>query len=149
MKSDFVIVKDHPSLLVYIDSLQKKNAEQLSFYPKQAFEREQKKGRLFLGLLNGDPAGYIYVGARGGDVKCHQVCIQYDARRKLYGAMLASAMEEYASGSESVTLNCGFDLEANLFWKEMGYKCVHVREGGDKAKKKNQCVEKELTTLLD
>ena len=142
-------MKDHPSLLVYIDSLQKKNAEQLSFYPKQAFEREQKKGRLFLGLLNGDPAGYIYVGARGGDVKCHQVCIQYDARRKLYGAMLASAMEEYASGSESVTLNCGFDLEANLFWKEMGYKCVHVREGGDKAKKKNQCVEKELTTLLD
>jgi len=129
---DFVVIKEHPSMLIYIDSLQRKHAEQLSFYPKQVFEREQKNGRLYLGMLNGEPCGYIYVGAAGGDVKCHQVCIQYDARRKLYGAMLVMALENYAkeSLSNSITLRCGFDLEANTFWKELGYNCIAVKEGG-------------------
>jgi hypothetical protein len=130
--TDFVIVKEHPSMLLFIDGLQRKNAEALSFYPNQVFEREQKNGRLYLGLLNGEPAGYIYVGASGGDVKCHQVCIEYDARRKLYGAMLVVAMENYANASfsNSITLRCGFDLEANKFWKEMGYNCIAVQDGG-------------------
>jgi|TARA_R110000824_G_scaffold10882_1_gene47672 hypothetical protein len=136
--SDFIIIKEHPDLLTYIDSLQRKNAEQLSFYPKQVFEREQKNGRLYLGLLNGEPCGYIYVGAAGGDVKCHQVCIQYDARRKLYGAMLVLALENYAneSLSDSITLRCGFDLDANTFWKELGYNCIAVQQGGIRRNRK-------------
>lgn len=129
---DFIIVKEHPDMLLYIDNLQKKNAEALSFYPKQVFERELNNGRLYLGLLNGEPCGYIYVGAAGGDVKCHQVCIQYDARRRMYGAMLVLALENYAneSFSNSITLRCGFDLDANNFWKEMGYNCIAVKQGG-------------------
>tara|TARA_R110000796_G_C14537058_1_gene432510 strand:- start:735 stop:1340 length:606 start_codon:yes stop_codon:yes gene_type:complete len=129
---DFIVVKQHPDMLKFIDQLQRKNAEQLSFYPMAAFERELKNGRLYLGLLNGQPCGYIYVGAAGGDVKCHQVCIEYDARRKLYGAMLVVAMENYAnrSMSNSITLRCGFDLDANKFWQELGYQCIAVVNGG-------------------
>jgi len=129
---DFIIVKEHPQMLQFIDLLQRKNAEALSFYPKQVFEREKENGRLYLGLLNGEPCGYIYVGAAGGDVKCHQVCIEYDARRKLYGAMLVVAMETYANASlsNSITLRCGFDLEANKFWQELGYNCIAVKQGG-------------------
>ena len=41
---DFQIVKVHPSLIAYVDSLQKKNAEALSFYPKCVFEREAEAG---------------------------------------------------------------------------------------------------------
>jgi hypothetical protein len=44
---DFTVTQTHPDLLIYIDHLQKKNAEALSFYPKQVFEREEKQGRLF------------------------------------------------------------------------------------------------------
>lgn len=148
--SDFIIVKDHPQLLVFIDSLQKKNAEQLSFYPKQVFEREQKNGRLYLGLLNGSPCGYIYVGAGGGDVKCHQVCIEYDARRKLYGSMLVMAIENYATSSnaDSITLRCGFDLEANKFWEEMGYKCIAVKDGGIRRMRKINVWRKYLKIQL-
>ena len=129
---DFVIIKEHPDMLLYIDGLQRKNAEALSFYPTQVFEREQKNGRLYLGMLNGEPCGYIYVGASGGDVKCHQVCIEYDARRRMYGAMLVLALENYANASmsNSITLRCGFDLEANKFWKELGYNCIAVKQGG-------------------
>lgn len=147
---DFVIVKDHPDMLIYIDSLQKKNSEALSFYPTQVFEREKQNGRLYLGLLNGEPSGYIYVGASGGDVKCHQVCIQYDARRKLYGAMLVIALENYAneSLSNSITLRCGFDLDANKFWKEMGYNCIAVKQGGIRRNRKINVWRKYLQPQL-
>ena len=130
---DFVVIKTHPSMIDYIDGLQRKNAEALSFYPRQVFEREMDNGRLFLGMLNGEPCGYLYVGARAGeDVKCHQVCIQYDARRKLYGAAIVAVMEQYADEgmASSITLRCGFDLDANDFWKSLGYVCIGNKTGG-------------------
>jgi hypothetical protein len=132
MADDFVVVKEHPSLIQYVDALQKKNAEALSFYPRQTFERESAKGRVFLGMLNGEPCGYLYVGATGGDLKCHQVCIQYDARRRFYGACIVQVMEQYAWDNlcSSITLRCGFDLEANDFWKAMGYVVIAHNEGG-------------------
>ena len=130
--TDFIVLQEHPSLIDYIDALQRKNAEALSFYPRQVFEREQAKGRLFLGMLNGEPCGYLYVGAQGIDVKCHQVCIQYDARRRLYGAAIVAVMEQYATecNAASITLRCGFDLDANDFWKSLGYSCVAHHIGG-------------------
>ena len=129
---DFVVLQTHPSMIDYIDSLQRKNAEALSFYPRQVFEREHEKGRLFLGMLNGEPCGYLYVGSQGKDVKCHQVCIQYDARRRLYGAAIVAVMEQYADEGKasSITLRCGFDLDANDFWKSLGYDCVAHHTGG-------------------
>jgi len=147
---DFVVIKTHPSMIDYIDGLQKKNAEQLSFYPRQVFERELEKGRLFLGMLNGEPCGYLYVGAQGIDVKCHQVCIQYDARRRLYGAAIVSVMEQYAeeSKSASITLRCGFDLEANDFWKSMGYSCVAQHIGGVRRMRKINVWRKQLRAEL-
>ena len=130
--SDFVVVQSHPDLIKFIDGLQKKNSEALSFYPRQVFERESEKGRLFLGLLNGEPCGYLYVGASGKDVKCHQVCIQYDARRRLYGAAIVAVMENYADEckASSITLRCGFDLDANSFWQSLGYGCIAHQVGG-------------------
>jgi GNAT superfamily N-acetyltransferase len=147
---DFVVVKDHPQMLLYIDMLQRKNAEALSFYPNQVFEREKANGRLFLGLLNGQPCGYIYVGAGGGDVKCHQVCIEYDARRKLYGKMLATVMEQYAkdSYSNSITLRCGFDLDANKFWSEMGFNVIRIMDGGIRRMRKINVWRKYLMPQL-
>lgn len=130
---DFVVLQTHPSMIDYIDGLQRKNAEALAFYPRQVFEREQEKGRLFLGMLNGEPCGYLYVGAANGkDVKCHQICIQYDARRRLYGAAIVAVMEQYAieGRAASITLRCGFDLDANDFWGSLGYVCIAHQLGG-------------------
>jgi hypothetical protein len=131
-ETDFVVVNTHPQMVTYVDGLQKKNAEALSFYPKQVFERESEKGRVFLGILNGEPCGYLYVGAIGKDVKVHQVCIQYDARRRFYGAAIVAVIEHYAMEGKatSITLRCGFDLDANEFWKSLGYKCIAHQKGG-------------------
>jgi GNAT superfamily N-acetyltransferase len=150
MLTDFVVVQDHPDMLIYIDGLQKKNAESLSFYPTQVFEREKDKGRLFLGLLNGQPCGYIYVGAQGTTVKCHQVCIQYDARLSKYGAALVSALEEYANNGNatSVSLRCGFDIDANKFWKVLGYQVVSIVDGGVRRMRKINVWRKQLLPEL-
>jgi len=133
MSDSFAIIKEHPSLIAYVDSLQRANVDALSFYPKCVFEREAENGRLFLGLLNGEPCGYIYVGSGAkGNLRCHQVCIQYDARRRLYGAQLVVAAEEYGLSFHCtrLTLRCGFDLDANQFWKNLGYTCVSTEPGG-------------------
>ena len=151
MSEDFYIVQTHPNLLSYVDSLQRKNAEALSFYPMCVFEREAEKGRLFMGLLNGEPCGYIYVGATGKPtVKCHQVCIQYDSRRSLYGARLVVAMEQYAidGGSTGVSLRCGFDLDANTFWETLGYTCVNVVDGGIRRMRRINVWRKQLSLEL-
>jgi len=147
---DFTVIQAHPDLLVYVDQLQKKNAESLSFYPKQVFEREKEKGRLFLGLLNGQPCGYIYVGAQGTTVKCHQVCIQYDARLRMYGAALVSALETYAAegNATSVSLRCGFDIDANKFWKALGYEVVAIVDGGVRRMRKINVWRKQLLPEL-
>ena len=130
--TDFVVTTTHPDMLLYVDGLQKKNAEALSFYPLQVFERESEKGRVYLALLNGEPCGYIYRGALKGDVRCHQVCIQYDARRRLYGAQIVACLEQDAIDAKcnGITLRCGFDLDANEFWESLGYKCVNIQKGG-------------------
>ena len=62
--------------LVYIDHLQKKNAEDLSFYPKVVFEREIENQRILLALVNNQHAGYLYHGSIKLDcpLKIHQAC---------------------------------------------------------------------------
>jgi GNAT superfamily N-acetyltransferase len=147
----FAVVTSHPDLVKYVDHLQRKNAEALSFYPITVFEREQSMGRIFLGLLNGQPAGYIYVGSgRDRVVRCHQVCIEYDARRRLYGAALVNALEQYASKllATRVRLRCGFDLDANSFWQSMGYHCVDVQQGGVRRMRKINVWEKLIAPEL-
>lgn len=147
---DFVVTTAHPDMLQYVDGLQKKNAEALSFYPTQVFERESENGRIYLSLLNGEPCGYIYRGALKGDVRCHQVCIQYDARRRLYGAQLVTCLEADAIDARcnGIVLRCGFDLEANDFWQSLGYKCVNIQDGGVRRMRKINIWRKPLQPQL-
>ena len=148
--TEFIVTTAHASLLPFVDDLQKKNAEALSFYPNQVFEREGAKGRIYLGLLNGEPCGYIYRGALKGDVRCHQVCIQYDARRRLYGAQLVACLEADALDAKcnGIVLRCGFDLDANEFWQSLGYHCVNIQDGGVRRMRKINVWRKPLQPQL-
>lgn len=118
--------------LTYIDSLQRKNAEELSFYPSAVFEREIANQRIVLARINNDPVGYLYHGALGGRVKIHQACIQYDARGFLYGSELVRWLVNMcnAANSMAITLRCGSDISANGFWRAMGFYCQSVTPGG-------------------
>ena len=118
--------------LKYIDSLQRKNADELSFYPNQVFEREIEHFRILLAKVNNEPAGYIYHGSFGDTVKIHQACIEYDLRGQLYGAELVKNLVNLAENmhSNAISLRCGSDIEANGFWKAMGFSCERVTQGG-------------------
>ena len=118
--------------LNFIDDLQRKNAEELSFYPKAAFEREIENKRIILARVNNEPAGYLYHGALGPMCKIHQACIHYDLRGQLYGSALVRWFREIceAAGVMSVTLRCGSDISANGFWRAMGFVCQSVTPGG-------------------
>jgi len=120
--------------LKFIDHLQKKNAEDLSFYPLTVFEREIANQRLLVAFVNNEHAGYLYHGSIKMDcpLKIHQACIQYDLRGNWYGAGLCRFLEDLASigGSKLISLRCGSDIAANAFWGNMGFDCVHVTQGG-------------------
>lgn len=118
--------------LTYIDSLQKKNAEELAFFPKIVFEREIDNFRILLALVNNEPAGYLYHGAFSNACKIHQACIQYDLRGQLYGAELVRNFISLcdAAGTSAITLRCGSDIAANSFWKAMGFYCQGITQGG-------------------
>lgn len=121
--------------LKYIVSLEHKNKESLGFLPRMAIEQRILKRTVVLGSLNGDPFGYLLYDQRGNDVNILQACIQYDARRKLYGA----AMYQWSVAvwnAEFVRLKCAADLESNIFWKEMGLVCVAVVKGGSRRQRK-------------
>jgi len=134
MASDLDITVDPAteSDLVYIDHLQRKNAEELAFYPSQVFEREIENFRVLLARVNNQPAGYIYHGALVEQVKIHQACIEYDLRGQLYGAALVRHLINLVSAYDglSITLRCGSDIAANGFWKAMGFYCQGVTAGG-------------------
>lgn len=57
-------------------------------------------------------------------------------------------MEDYARQQISITLRCGFDLEANLFWKEMGYQCIGIVDGGIRRMRKINIWRKYLQNEL-
>ena len=118
--------------LVYIDHLQRKNAEELAFYPKIVFEREINNQRIVLAEFNGEPCGYLYHGSFTNVCPIHQACIQYDLRGQLYGATLVKHLVELCNAAQSsaITLRCGSDIAANGFWKAMGFECEAVTQGG-------------------
>ena len=118
--------------LVYIDHLQRKNAEELAFYPKIVFEREINNQRIVLAEFNGEPCGYLYHGAFSTVCRVHQACIQYDLRGQLYGATLVRHLIALCEGSQTsaITLRCGSDIAANGFWRAMGFECEAVTQGG-------------------
>ena len=122
-----------PADLTYVDFLQRRNAEDLSFYPLSVLEREMGPRRVLLAEVNGEPAGYLYHGSLSSPtLRIHQACIQYDLRGYLYGAALVRWLADVgtASGSQEIALRCGSDIAANGFWRAMGFECVAVTQGG-------------------
>lgn len=119
--------------MTYIDFLQKKNAEDLSFYPLSVLEREVGHQRVVLAEVNQTPAGYLYHGSlSSATLRIHQACIQYDLRGYLYGAALVRWLADLGqvSGAQEIALRCGSDIAANGFWRAMGFECIAVTQGG-------------------
>jgi hypothetical protein len=121
--------------ITYIVDLQNKNREAVGFLPKMAINERLERNRVFLGNLNGEPFGYLLFDRNGNAINILQAAIQYDARRKLYGAALYHwALAQW--NCSHVKLKCAADLESNLFWQSMGLVCVGNLDGGKRRGRK-------------
>ena len=150
MRDDILCYPAGAKDILYIDSLQRKNAEELAFYPTQVFEREVENFRILLANVNGEPAGYLYHGAFGVTCKVHQACIEYDLRGQLYGSLLIRHLISIcnAASVSSITLRCGSDIEANKFWKTMGFHCEAITLGGVRRMRDINCWRLDLQPAM-
>ena len=115
----------------YVMALQRANRESVGGLPKPAIEERAVRSTLALGLLNGEPCGYLMFDLRDGVMRIPQACIQYDARRRKYGeALVAWLLKHYPA--DEIRLRCAADVEANLFWRDMGFTCTGVVRGGSR-----------------
>lgn len=116
--------------LPYVMGLQRANRESVGGLPSPALAERIQRGTLTLSLLNDEPCGYLMWDYRATVLRIPQACIQYDARRREYGkALWLSVLAKCADVTEA-RLRCAADIDANLFWREMGFICVTVVQGG-------------------
>ncbi len=117
--------------LRYVVSLMRANRESVGGLPAPALQERIERGTLLLALLNADPVGYVLYDLRDGRLRIPQACIQYDARRRKYGEALVAAMiSRHVNEVDEITLRCAADLEANVFWRDLGFTCVGTLAGG-------------------
>lgn len=117
--------------LRYVVSLMRANRESVGGLAVPALQERIARGTLLLALVNDDPVGYVMYDLRGGVIRIPQACIQYDARRRRYGvALMNRLLERHADALREVSLRCAADLEANVFWRDMGFTCIGSVPGG-------------------
>ena len=115
--------------LRYVVSLMRANRESVGGMPVPAIQERVDRGTVLLALINDDPVGYVLFDFRNGVIRIPQACIQYDARRRRYGVALMQRLLS-RQGIREVSLRCAADLEANVFWRDMGFTCVGSVPGG-------------------
>ena len=124
------------TLGMYVDRLQRLNADDLAFYPRATLDAAIESGHVLFAYENGSPAGYLWFGAvhSGRDIVIYQACIDYEARRRHLGEsivreLIAIARVACASG---IRLKCASSADSNAFWSAIGFYCTRVTAGGVK-----------------
>lgn len=116
--------------LAYVMGLMRANRESVGGLPAPAVDERIDRRTLLLAEINDDPVGYLLYDVRRGVLRIPQACIQYDARRRKYAEHLVASLLALHPDVEEVTLRCAADLEANLFWRDMGFVCLGTSTGG-------------------
>lgn len=126
---DFAVrLADEPDI-TYVMALQRANRESVGGLAKPAIVERIGRRTLALGTLNGEPCGYLLFDVRDRTLRIPQACIQYDARRRKYGEALVRWLLS-AYPADEIRLRCAADIEANVFWRDMGFTCTGVVQGG-------------------
>jgi hypothetical protein len=124
------------NLLRYIDHLQKKNADDLAFYPISSLEKGLDDGNIHFCYDNDEPAGYFWHGPirAGHDIVGYQISVDYSSRRRHLGwGMVAELLGMgKVGGALGIRLRCASSSEANDFWRLIGFYCTNVKAGGVK-----------------
>jgi len=123
-------------LLVYVDHLQKQNADDLAFYPITTLEKAIEEQKIITCEDNGETAGYLWFGAvrSGRDTTIYQACVDYDSRRRHLGWDMVRNLISMccAGGATGIRLRSASSSESNEFWRLIGFYCTNITSGGIK-----------------
>lgn len=113
----------------YVVNLLKKNYTGLGFIPQPRIEEYVKNNQVFFEYEGGLKSGYCIVGSgKGKTLKIYQHCIEAELRRLKHGKELFKKIEHEARkrGYEHIHLRVRENLEANKFWKAIGFKFMFL-----------------------
>ncbi len=117
-----------------IDSLRKADGDCLGFLPlaklehivNQTLDRGRRRWlyeSLYVCEDNGDLTGYVLAGFHREGSKIEQICVRQDARRMERAIELESVVSKESLSRTKARIRCrvASDIEANWFWKAIGY----------------------------
>ncbi len=120
-----------------IDDLRKKDGDALGYLPiaklehivNRTFDRGRARFRyesLWTCEDNGEVTGYVLAGFHRNGAKIEQICVRQDARRMERAIALEHIVDSEARRRQSWRIRCrvAFDIEANFFWRAIGYEPV-------------------------
>lgn len=118
----------------YAECLMRKNYDAVGFLPRPRLEWYAERGQLWLQYENGEPCGYLVFGNGWPVLRVYQCCIQTDARRAHQAADLVRRLITWATARtcSAIMLWCADDLEANFFWRAMGFVRHATRDNGNR-----------------
>lgn len=125
--------------LPYVLDLGRRHYEEIGFIPKPRLEQYARQGQLWTEHENGELCGYLVWGNGWPVLRVYQVCIQYDAQRRLHGARLIGRLIQKAEREGYSRISCWVadDIPANDFWRSMGFVLSGERDGGAARKRRH------------
>jgi GNAT superfamily N-acetyltransferase len=122
-----------------IDKLQRENSYAVGFIQRTIWDRYvfggERNFSVFVCEANNDPVGYVLITPGKGAYrygKIQQIAVRDDARRLKYGSALLAVCREFCEtfDRKGFTLRCRVDLDANNFWRQLGFRKYGVWEKG-------------------
>lgn len=100
--------------------------------PAPRLAQYHANGQLWIANENSEPCGFLVWGNGWPVLRVYQVCVQYDAQRRLHGAALIGRLINKAEqeGYDRISCWVADDIPANDFWNAMGFVRMAQREGG-------------------
>lgn len=129
--------------LIYITSLARKESQQIGFIPRQRWEKTilgiNVNQQMYVATDNNDLTGFAYTSIFRRKARIFQICIQEDARRWKRANLIVAKFLTLAKMNDCVScqMRVAADIEANHFWKAMGFTPTGIgtgRRGKGKAK---------------
>lgn len=120
--------------LPFLVSLQKAHAAALGFLPRQALREKIRLGRVMLARAAGARAAFLHHGSLARrEVRVFQLAVTDASRRTGVGRALVDEFlrRAAAAGAAGASLRCLSFLDANRFWRAVGFD-LHATEPGAK-----------------